>query len=75
MQIILNREETPNMTLTLIKKPPRLSLAKKKAIIQTSCERWQKENPAPKCELFYQTPYQLLVSVVLSAQTTDKMED
>ena len=29
--------------------------------------------PDPRCELYYQTPYQLLVSVVLSAQTTDKM--
>ena len=29
--------------------------------------------PEPKCELYYNTPYQLLVSVVLSAQTTDKM--
>ncbi len=30
-------------------------------------------NPDPKCELYFKTPYQLLVSVVLSAQTTDKM--
>lgn len=30
-------------------------------------------NPNARCELFYKTPYQLLVSVVLSAQTTDKM--
>lgn len=30
------------------------------------------QNPHPRCELFYQTPYQLLVSVVLSAQATDK---
>lgn len=28
--------------------------------------------PSPRCELYYETPYQLLVSVVLSAQTTDK---
>lgn len=34
--------------------------------------RWQKANPNPRCELVYQTPYQLLVSVVLSAQATDK---
>lgn len=27
---------------------------------------------APRCELYYETPFQLLVSVVLSAQTTDK---
>jgi endonuclease III len=29
-------------------------------------------NPDPKCELYHETPYQLLVSVVLSAQATDK---
>ena len=29
-------------------------------------------NPAPETELEYETPYQLLVSVVLSAQATDK---
>ncbi|MBP9706996.1 MAG: endonuclease III [Oligoflexales bacterium] len=29
------------------------------------------ENPDPRCELFYKTPYQLLISVVLSAQATD----
>jgi endonuclease-3 len=28
--------------------------------------------PEPRCELHYKTPYQLLISVVLSAQTTDK---
>lgn len=28
--------------------------------------------PNPKCELEYQTPYQLLVAVILSAQCTDK---
>ena len=28
--------------------------------------------PSPECELEYQTPYQLLVAVVLSAQCTDK---
>ena len=29
--------------------------------------------PNAKCELYYQTPFQLLVAVVLSAQTTDAM--
>ena len=28
--------------------------------------------PDPRCELFYQTDYQLLMAVVLSAQSTDK---
>lgn len=32
----------------------------------------RKQTPHPKCELFYLTPFQLLVSVVLSAQATDK---
>lgn len=31
-----------------------------------------KANPNPRCELYYKTPFQLLVSVVLSAQATDK---
>ncbi len=35
--------------------------------------RLSRANPNPKCELFFTTPYQLLLSVVLSAQTTDKM--
>lgn len=35
-------------------------------------ERLSQVNPDPKTELHYQTPFQLLVSVVLSAQTTDK---
>ena len=36
-------------------------------------QRFETHNPSPHCELYYQTPYQLLISVVLSAQTTDKM--
>ncbi len=32
---------------------------------------WEK-NPSPKIELLYDTPYQLLVAVILSAQSTDK---
>lgn len=35
-------------------------------------EIFKSENPAPKCELQYKNPYTLLVSVVLSAQATDK---
>ena len=30
------------------------------------------ENPAPRTELLYETPFQLLVAVILSAQATDK---
>ncbi len=34
--------------------------------------RMKRDNPDPKCELNYTTPFTLLVSIVLSAQTTDK---
>lgn len=34
--------------------------------------RLKKLNPNPRCELYYETPFQLLLSVVLSAQATDK---
>lgn len=49
------------------------SLKSQKEFVNECCKRWEEENPDPRCELFYKTPYQLLVSVVLSAQTTDKM--
>ena len=35
-------------------------------------ERLRSANPKPTTELVYRTPYELLVSVVLSAQATDK---
>jgi len=35
-------------------------------------ERLRNANPHPKTELAYRTPFELLVSVVLSAQATDK---
>jgi endonuclease-3 len=35
-------------------------------------ERWRAAEPDPKTELVYRTPFELLVSVVLSAQATDK---
>ncbi len=34
--------------------------------------RLKEKNPEPKCELNYDSPYSLLVAIVLSAQTTDK---
>ena len=34
-------------------------------------ERFARDNPAPKTELAYTTPFELLVAVVLSAQATD----
>jgi endonuclease-3 len=35
-------------------------------------ERLRAANPAPRSELVYRTPYQLLVAVILSAQATDR---
>ena len=35
-------------------------------------ERLRSENPNPRTELHYKTPFELLVAVVLSAQATDK---
>mgnify|MGYP000541006304 CR=1 FL=1 len=35
-------------------------------------ERFKSQNPAPTSELTWTNPYTLLVSVVLSAQATDK---
>lgn len=34
---------------------------------------WQQNNPKPTTELIYHNDYQLLVAVILSAQSTDKM--
>lgn len=34
-------------------------------------ERFQQQNPSPTTELVYNTPFELLISVVLSAQATD----
>ncbi|PNS07688.1 nth: endonuclease III [Lysobacter silvestris] len=42
-----------------------------RAEIREAFERWRQLDPEPKTELIYQSPYQLLVAVVLSAQSTD----
>lgn len=55
-----------------LRKPRVLSLAKRRMIAEQVLERLAAKNPNPHCELTYKTPFQLLVSVVLSAQTTDK---
>ena len=39
---------------------------------RTIFERWRAANPAPKPELDYSTPFELLVAVILSAQATDR---
>jgi endonuclease-3 len=57
-----------------LRDPPKI--LKKKDQIQLSelfIERMKAIDPNPRCELFYKTHFHLLVSVVLSAQTTDKM--
>jgi len=43
-----------------------------KARVDKILTRFRSLNPNPRCELYFHTPYQLLVSVVLSAQATDK---
>ena len=35
--------------------------------------RWQAQNPYPRTELIYHSHFQLLVAVILSAQSTDKV--
>ena len=40
--------------------------------IRIVMERFKAQNPNPKSELEYKNPFTLLVSVVLSAQATDK---
>lgn len=35
-------------------------------------ERLREANPAPRTELHYETPFELLIAVILSAQATDK---
>jgi endonuclease III len=42
--------------------------AKRRALF----ERLREANPAPRTELNYQSPFELLVAVILSAQATDK---
>ena len=45
-----------------------MNAAKRRAIFA----RLQEANPAPQTELQYETPFELLVAVILSAQATDK---
>jgi endonuclease-3 len=49
------------------------SLKKRQGMAKVIMHKLQISNPDPRCELVYKTPYQLLVSVALSAQTTDMM--
>jgi endonuclease-3 len=45
-----------------------VNAAKRRAIF----ERLRAQNPAPRTELDYETPFELLVAVILSAQATDR---
>ena len=54
-------------------KARRINKARRAELIDIYMERFEVAEPNPQCELYYETPFQLLVSVVLSAQTTDKM--
>lgn len=59
------------MAQVLRRDNPCRQLPVKKAAIQSLYERLQAANPAPRTELHYGSPFQLLVSVILSAQATD----
>ena len=50
----------------------RESLKNKKIRIAKIIFRLKKEYPESKCSLVYNTPYQLLVATILSAQCTDE---
>ncbi len=45
-----------------------MNAAKRRAIFS----RLREANPAPRTELHYQSPFELLIAVILSAQATDK---
>ena len=49
-----------------------MTIKEKKARVEAILTRLCALDPNPRCELYYETPYQLLISVVLSAQATDK---
>lgn len=56
--------------LSAKKRPFKSQLSKSE--IQSFFEILQKDNPHPRTELIYNSPFELLVAVLLSAQATDK---
>jgi endonuclease-3 len=56
-----------------LRRPKKLSRPQRLIQTEEVIRRLRQLNPNPRCELYYTTPFQLLVSVALSAQTTDKM--
>lgn len=59
--------------LELRTSPWRLNDKKRYALSSIYLKRFAEKMPDAKCELYHESPFQLLVSVILSAQTTDKM--
>lgn len=56
-----------------LRQPKKLSRPQRLIQTEAFINRLRLLNPNPRCELYYLTPFHLLVSVALSAQTTDKM--
>jgi endonuclease-3 len=65
---------TPKAAKTTLKKPARKAAKPKPwtaAEVEEAFRRFSAASPAPKTELQYASPFQLLVAVALSAQATD----
>jgi endonuclease-3 len=69
----MSNSRSPSKEPTVEPAPKLASLAKRRERVALVLARLAEASPDPRCELVYRTPFQLLVSVVLSAQTTDKM--
>jgi len=54
-----------------LSQPPKLTATMKKSDIAPFFATLQAANPSPETELEYQTPFELLAAVLLSAQATD----
>ena len=59
------------MPLLLPVPKPKGTNSLNKEITTEIFSRWQSANPEPKTELNYSSPFELLISVILSAQATD----
>ena len=66
---VLGKKKKPE---TGLRTPRVLGKSSAKSLVADVLRLLRVQNPEPKCELYHETPFQLLVSVVLSAQTTDK---
>lgn len=60
------------MSFSLRKSPKKITAKERFKLLEKAIKIFKAENPTPRCELYHNSPLQLLVSVVLSAQTTDK---